>query len=845
MREHNRRIVRPLIITEYESVLGTTTKAPGAFVLNRSVSVEHLPSGMDTNVDQANCDVNQKLTTTTLHRHMTKNTHLQPNKQPLLPKKPSTFNHNRVYERMSKSSKSSFPSKTDGADTESASSWDIATASTSNTSLAMKRYPSVHVKEHRFEPNAIPPVTKSWYTEVKCVGGKFVTINYTDTTRALTNPPCENCGVLARKSKCRFDNCGDCCHEKNNPCRVHKTKAYKSFLELKEVVRKQRMRIAHGICLLYQAGQCRKGSSCYYDHGVGPEVGEIDFEIGTPIRIKLKVRDYPNMSDRTTYNDKMSLPQSVLMTALAKEISSPYAFRVNKLGITDHSHGGVWEFTAPVNCVLMTPMMQARLAVMPGDTVELTSVRLPRGTFAKFKALDQSAWRRIPLEIIRPLLEFELRKHQTLSVGNLVDVVFSDKRCQLQVMDCKPGYAVSLIDTELAFDIDTTHPTTMLGMGENTANVGNGTELLPGQRTHGMVGAGKSTNLVLKIESGEHSKVITMKLDTTDSASSNIRGQRTGSQETSEKQLTQLVRTDMLISQVEPQPSLVAHTWATAGASSQSISICTACDPNYHYALGSIYVTVNGYAIRIDKGEDLCERDGMNKSMDTDKSVDVDERVSEGGDMHEIAFEFSTSFHPTTCGGNARDCPIGSRRKGDQRTTEQDISSVSLCASLGENRSEPCGNCGLIMPVPRLISHERHCKKNTYKCEDCNVNLPRETRVWHEVTMHVRVACRCKDEFSVYELLHDHVREECPKRMIKCSHLGCLLLTTADSHGLHIDECGSVTISCPVCKENVRRADAQFHMEALHGIGAEDLKSGMALEDQVNGLVAAGKVYGC
>ncbi|KNC78129.1 hypothetical protein SARC_09426 [Sphaeroforma arctica JP610] len=147
------------------------------------------------------------------------------------------------------------------------------------------------------------------------------------------------------------------------------------------------------------------------------------------------------------------------------------------------------------------------------------------------------------------------------------------------------------------------------------------------------------------------------------------------------------------------------------------------------------------------------------------------------------------------------------------------------------------------MPITRLVSHERHCKNNTYSCPTCDVKLPLDSREWHEVFMHTRTTCVCSAELTHHALLNAHVRMECSKRMIQCSNLGCLLLTPAYRHTEHLRECGSVTIACPICIENVCRSAAVFHFEAMHGIQAEQLRSGVPLEDQVAALIAAGKVY--
>ncbi|KNC78130.1 hypothetical protein, variant [Sphaeroforma arctica JP610] len=473
MREHNRRPMRPFLVTEYAKG-GTPALTPGAFILNRSVSAEHIPSVSNLNGKSLKTPTAKVAAQMDMDKpgreEATCKTQHSPDDNPGPSHSTSeVLAGTEVCDGQDVADLSAGVPLSDGeggdylvkattlAQTAPASpfssTYDRPDASKRARSTPKRRkskeLEDIKCNSRRWDvpirgrmcyiaqarpSTVIPMVVTSYRNQIRCVDGFYVTTRYTDTTRALTNPPCDACGVLARKSKCLFDNCGDCCRDvNNNPCKVHRTKADAMFLQLKADVRRQKLRKQHGMCLMYQAGQCRKGSACYYDHGEGPEMLDIDSEIGTPLRITLCVRDYANESERSTRNDKMSLPQSVLMTALAKEISSPFTFQINQRGSNVMTHGGVWEFTAPENTVLLTPLMQARLGVRSGDMVELKSVSLPSGTFAKFKALDMLSWQRIPTAMVRSLLEFELRKHQTLGVGSVVDVVFADKKCELEV----------------------------------------------------------------------------------------------------------------------------------------------------------------------------------------------------------------------------------------------------------------------------------------------------------------------------------------------------------------------------------------------------------------------------
>nr|CAD1834903.1 unnamed protein product [Ananas comosus var. bracteatus] len=167
--------------------------------------------------------------------------------------------------------------------------------------------------------------------------------------------------------------------------------------------------------------------------------------------------------------DKIKLPPSCF-----KELSDqgaldkgPMYFRLSKVNeggpSTSNSsenqdmkttHSGVLEFTARENSAELPPHVWTNL--FPGTNVEvpLIEVRyasLPKGTYAKLKP-EAVGFSDLPNH--KAILETTLRKHATLSEGDVITVYYGELQYKLRVLELKPSSSVSILETDIEVDIE-------------------------------------------------------------------------------------------------------------------------------------------------------------------------------------------------------------------------------------------------------------------------------------------------------------------------------------------------------------------------------------------------------
>ncbi|XP_072993442.1 uncharacterized protein [Typha latifolia] len=169
------------------------------------------------------------------------------------------------------------------------------------------------------------------------------------------------------------------------------------------------------------------------------------------------------------YGDKIKLPPSCF-----KELSDqgaldkgPMYFRlskVNEVGPSDSgaatkqdtgvTHSGVLEFTAREGSAELPPHVWSNL--FPGNDldvplIEVRYVSLPKGTYAKLQP-ERVGFSDLPNH--KAVLETALRKHATLSEGDVLAVSYGELRHNLKVLELKPASSVSVLETDIEVDIE-------------------------------------------------------------------------------------------------------------------------------------------------------------------------------------------------------------------------------------------------------------------------------------------------------------------------------------------------------------------------------------------------------
>ncbi|RRT70891.1 hypothetical protein B296_00022343 [Ensete ventricosum] len=121
-----------------------------------------------------------------------------------------------------------------------------------------------------------------------------------------------------------------------------------------------------------------------------------------------------------------------------------------------HSIGnpGVLEFTAREGSVELPPHVWSNLlsgVSLDVPLVEVRYVSLPKGTYAKLQT-DGMGFSDIPNH--KAVLETTLRRHATLSQGDIISVSYGELNYKLRVLELKPDSSVSVLETDIEVDIE-------------------------------------------------------------------------------------------------------------------------------------------------------------------------------------------------------------------------------------------------------------------------------------------------------------------------------------------------------------------------------------------------------
>lgn len=148
--------------------------------------------------------------------------------------------------------------------------------------------------------------------------------------------------------------------------------------------------------------------------------------------------------------DKIILPPSALDTLARLAVSYPMQFQVTSAaGMT--THVGVLEFVAEEGRAYFPYWLLTSLAVTEGDMVTLRNAVLPRGTYVKFRPLSSDF---LAISNPKAVLEASLRAFSCLSRGDSVAIAYNNKTYWIDVLDVKPGDAISIVEADVNVDFE-------------------------------------------------------------------------------------------------------------------------------------------------------------------------------------------------------------------------------------------------------------------------------------------------------------------------------------------------------------------------------------------------------
>ncbi|KAL3500779.1 hypothetical protein ACH5RR_039872 [Cinchona calisaya] len=148
--------------------------------------------------------------------------------------------------------------------------------------------------------------------------------------------------------------------------------------------------------------------------------------------------------------DKILMPPSALEHLMALNINYPMMFSIqNPNNSSRTSHCGVLEFTAEEGFVYIPQWMMDNLKLQQGDLVIIKNVSLPNGTYVKLQPHTANF---INLTNPKAVLERTLKKYTCLTSGDTITINHNDKKFFIDVLETKPGNAISIIETDCEVD---------------------------------------------------------------------------------------------------------------------------------------------------------------------------------------------------------------------------------------------------------------------------------------------------------------------------------------------------------------------------------------------------------
>ena len=127
----------------------------------------------------------------------------------------------------------------------------------------------------------------------------------------------------------------------------------------------------------------------------------------------------------------------------------PMLFELSNQKRGKKTHCGVLEFVAEEGMVYLPYWMMQNLLLGEGDILRVAYTTLPKGTFVKLRPQTKDF-----LDISNPkaVLETTLRGYTCLTVNDTILINYNNKRYFIDIVEAKPGNAISIVDTDCEVD---------------------------------------------------------------------------------------------------------------------------------------------------------------------------------------------------------------------------------------------------------------------------------------------------------------------------------------------------------------------------------------------------------
>ena len=172
----------------------------------------------------------------------------------------------------------------------------------------------------------------------------------------------------------------------------------------------------------------------------------------SPYSIEFSLKTYPiTFLNRTDLEkgDKILLPSNILRKLSEYEIKGPIIFEISNINTKRKSHCGVMDFTADQGCAYLPRWMMENLALKEGEKIQFSYCTLEKGNYVKLQPQTDDF-----LEISNPkaILEAKLRYFTCLTKLDMIAIEYNNKIYWINVVEVKPGRAISIIDTDIDVD---------------------------------------------------------------------------------------------------------------------------------------------------------------------------------------------------------------------------------------------------------------------------------------------------------------------------------------------------------------------------------------------------------
>ena len=154
--------------------------------------------------------------------------------------------------------------------------------------------------------------------------------------------------------------------------------------------------------------------------------------------------------------DKIIMPEEAFKAVSRLRLEFPLHMQLHsamkkgpkskKSGYTQFS--GVLEFSAPKGVAYIPSWMISGMNMREGGRVAFKSVKkLPKGDFARFQPHKEEFLDFVASLGVRNILEIAMQNYSALSVGQTIVIQYGNDKFKLDVVELKPGNAVSLYGT--------------------------------------------------------------------------------------------------------------------------------------------------------------------------------------------------------------------------------------------------------------------------------------------------------------------------------------------------------------------------------------------------------------